>query len=329
MQHCRFERWTLAHGHFARMGGFTIPLPSDVPYAENGKYAKSASFRPQHLLRLLERQGRFDVLQGACGADITRVHDATWTGVLKFFILRLCPFAYYSIRRRSMGLEISPLEVVTVASVFLAICTQFFWWHKPQYLRKGLDLDIDMLCESTEGLREELEARARGIPIAEAYNKQSTMPIRLGFIQWHQQDDNNIDLRIHANYRDMIVFGLSTCHSILLLLPYWGLTFASDVGRRWWHFSLQCSASLSGILFILMTLDLLGRLCGWIKDAPPPEPAAYVRKVIHDGLPIFATVHLTVMVVIYTVTVLELQSPSRGILVAGPGDNIRSSSMWI
>jgi len=330
----------MAHGHFARMGGFVVELPDDTPsFVESTRCPKTVSVRAQHLLDLVNNtaEPRFDLLQKASKADITQVHNALATNVLMAFLLRLLPFAYYSIRRRHRALEISPLEVFAVAHIFMAVCIQIFWWDKSQYLRKGITLDRSTLCRLTKGFDSELSAAAKGMPVATAY--PLVLPARLGFVQWHQQDDNHLDLRIHATYRDMIVTFIAACHATIMLLPQWGLKFHTASERIWWQTPLKAMTILSGILFWLMTLDLIGRklserpgwfrfrkiwgakLCGWKPEDAPPGVANSVRWYLHHGLPLWATAYLVLTTIVLGVAVVDLLvRPQSGIFVVGPGD---------
>lgn len=334
----------MAHGHFARMGGFVVELLSDTPsIVESTHNPETVSVRPQHLLDLVRPQNpaeaRFDLLQEASKADIEQVHNALSTNVLTAFLVRLIPFVWYSVQRRRRSLEISPLEVFTVAHVFMAVCIQIFWWDKPQYLRRGIALDRSILCKLTKDFDKELEAAARKKHVAEAYPFDKVQPDRLGLVQWHQKDDNHLDLRIHATYRDMIVSFISICHAVIMILPHWDLKFETAQERDWWWTPLIAMVILSALLFVLMSLDLIGRklserpgadrfrkiwgakLCGWDPMKAPPGAAAIVRRVLHNGLPIFAMTYLALTSVVLTVAVLHLFERSHsGILVAGPGD---------
>jgi hypothetical protein len=293
---CLFEKWTMAHGHFVRMGGFVVELHNDTPsIVESTKCPETVSVRVQHFLDLVNNtaEPRFDLLQEASKADIKQVHDALATNVLMSFLLRLLPFAYYSIRRRHRALEISPLEVFAVAYIFMAVCIQIFWWDKPQFLRKGVILKRGILCQLTKDFGSELSAAAKVTPVATAY--PLILPARLGFVQWHSQDDNHINLRIHETYRDLIVTSIAVCHATIMLLPQWGLRFDTAGERIWWRMPLKAMTILSSIFFFLMSLDLVGTklserpgwswfrkiwgaaLCRWKREDAPPGAAEYVR----------------------------------------------------
>jgi hypothetical protein len=67
-------------------------------------------------------------------------------------------FVWYCYQRQHLGLETSPLEVLTVGHVFLTVVIEIFWWNKPPYLRLPIqNLDRQALCQAVPGLEQELE----------------------------------------------------------------------------------------------------------------------------------------------------------------------------
>jgi hypothetical protein len=258
-----FTKWTMAHGHFALMGGFTIGVPlttDDGLFLDESQDSREVvSLRPQQLFALFEKevhsQARFDLFTHISEAQIKQFHEY-YSIQHMFVLLRLLTFVWYCYQRQRLGLETSPLEVVTVGHVFMAVLIEIFWWDKPPYLRLPVqNLDRQALCQAIPGLERELYglAAAREKKTVDAYTSSPDFRI----IQWSPSQDIVVGLKYHTNYRVLIVFGLCTCHSaILMMRSVFRLSFPTPNESDIWD---MCSACLGGfglILFVNAALDL-------------------------------------------------------------------------
>ncbi|THU76973.1 hypothetical protein K435DRAFT_894766 [Dendrothele bispora CBS 962.96] len=130
--------WTKNHGHFLIMGGFAL--------FEDGKYLYTLEdadeFRPlrtrwspgapideSNLRRQIESQNSTDFL-----TKFIAVVQTTW------FILQC-------IARKTEGLVVTDLEIVTLAFALLNIATYVLWWNKPQRVRYPVKIDY---CRSAK-----------------------------------------------------------------------------------------------------------------------------------------------------------------------------------
>jgi hypothetical protein len=332
----------MAHGHFALAGGFTVailPTTNDAPSQnESQEFRKVASLTPQELFPLFEkedpRKARFDLFTQPSDVQIKQLHEYSYTSTLVTIALRLLVFVYFCCRRQSLGFEMSPLEVVTVGHVFMAVLIDIFWWDRPPYLRLPVhNLDRRALCEAIPGLEKKLDdlAEAEGKKVALAY-----MWSKFKLLQWLPGQDNGVGLRIHANYRAIIVFGLSACHSAILLFPDWRLSFPTPTESQLWHGFLKTSFGLSTAVAALAALDTLARhisakypkfkdhygviLDGTLTEVQRRGAASIARDVFNAFLLPLAIPILACITVAVVVAGSNFRQAAEGVYVLGPGD---------
>jgi hypothetical protein len=212
-QRLDFTKFTMAHGHFALMGGFTVSVP---PTTDDGLFLSESlesqevvSLRPQQLFALLEkddpRKARFDLFTQISDVQIKQLHEYSSTGHLVTIFGRLLMFAWYWYQRLHSKLETSPLEVLTVGHIFMAVLIEIFWWDKPPYLRLPIqNWDREALCQAIPGLERELKEvfAAQGKETVDAYTSPTFrvlqwLPGQFGWLPSKHHD--TVGLRIHAN----------------------------------------------------------------------------------------------------------------------------------
>ena len=124
--------WTLVHGFYAGMGGFIF---------------QSHNLSPDHQRLTLTARGV--ALLAECGLlpDIEKediLDKSKSDGLSK---LLACVQAAWIIveviGRRIGGLQVTLLEINTLAHVFCALIIYVVWWHKPQLVKKPTTLDGD------------------------------------------------------------------------------------------------------------------------------------------------------------------------------------------
>lgn len=336
---CFFPKWTILHGHFARQGGFQVLVSPESSSSEPSEKPDLASLRPQYILDILRNQenpcaGRFDLLADATKDDITAVIDTNKISDA-LCLARLSLFLYFVIRRAYIGLEASEMEVIAVGHIFLTFCIQVVWWDKPKFIRRpGITLPRRTLNQLNPELIEELKTIASGRPVAKAY--PLTLTGRFGVRRWYQQDDNHLDLRIHATFRNIIVFGIASIHAVIMTLSQWRLQHTSSIQLCAWLVPIVVSMAISGSILVLFILDLIGRKISERSDCfgkiwgaelcerkPRWErgPAAKVRGFVHGNFPRLAGLHSVLMSISICYALGKLFiDPSAGALVKGPGD---------
>lgn len=121
-----WRKWTLSHGHFLGMGGFTVVDPDKRYMKEEEQCAKVLTY------------GQFEqLLADPCFEfpDITKaeIQDRSKGDALSklIAILQSTYFILQCIARTQRGLAITELELVTLALASLNAVTFGFWWHKP------------------------------------------------------------------------------------------------------------------------------------------------------------------------------------------------------
>lgn len=332
----------MAHGHFALMGGFTVGVPLTInggPYlAESQGSQEVVSLRPQQLLALFEKevynQARFDLFTHTSEAQITQLHEYSSTQHA-FILLRLFSFVWYCYQRQRLGLETSPLKVVTVGHVFMAVLIEIFWWDKPPYLRLPVqNLDRQALCQAIPGLERELDglAAARGKKTVDAYT--SSPDIRI--LQWLPSQDIVVGLKYHGNYQALIVFGLCTCHSALLMIR-WVFRLSFPTPRETWIWD-KCSGCLCGwsLIFVYAALDLPAqhisekfpkfmksmKRYGVFLESTPAKDAK--DRTFGEGFNVLlqwmGAVFLMWHTSLVVVATINFRQASEGIYAVGPGD---------
>lgn len=124
--------WTLVHGFYAGMGGFVF---------------QSNKVSPDHGRLTLTARGV--ALLAECGLlpDIERediLDKSKSDGLSKFLAcIQAAWMIVQVIGRRIGGLQVTLLEINTLAHVFCALIIYVVWWHKPQLVKKPTTLDGD------------------------------------------------------------------------------------------------------------------------------------------------------------------------------------------
>jgi hypothetical protein len=334
---CTFERWTIAHGFFVVMGGLTIELPpneDDHSSAENQQAIGTASVDTSRILQLIDQEARFDLFKHMTTAQINQVREATSNSVL-FLIAKLLYFAAMVIRRRGLGYTVTPLEVLTTSHIFLTLCIMAFWWHKPPYLREGIALSQQALLAEFEDLAEELDAHRKGTK----FNFSYTRPPYFGLRPWHRQDDNGLT-REEANYRALALFPICFCHAGVSVLPFWRLTFPSEMERQLWQSIVFYSCGLASVITILAITDSVVRVMvtrwPWFEDIWTKTKAnkshsrntQWLRDRINDALYFVVVPPLVSIAVLLGLAAAAFRNAPDGVYVAGPGDLYRRNGTY-
>ena len=141
----KWKKWTLAHGHLFEMGGYTLVDPDckDVaPEERIGAVLTIESFRDNPHLD-----------SNITLPEITEDEIQDWSkgdGLLKLIaVLQFSWFILQCVARRVEGLELTEIEIVTLALASINVVTSAVWWHKP--LRKQVPVEVYL---ETEGRNE-------------------------------------------------------------------------------------------------------------------------------------------------------------------------------
>jgi hypothetical protein len=345
-QRLDFEKWTTAHGHFALMGGFTVGIPTTtddrLPLYDSPGSQKVLSLKPRQLFALFEkedpRKARFDLFTQVSEAQIKQLHEYSSTGHLITIIGRLLMFVWYCCRRQHLGLETSPLEVLTVGHVFKAVVIEIFWWNKPPYLRLPIqNLDRQALCQAVPGLDRELEdvAAAQGKNTVGAYMSLRNFRVHQWLTNqpvWRLTHFDGVGLGIHANYRTFIVSGLCACHSAIIVLPTWRMGLGHIAGG---HFDFYLASS--AIIAFVAALDtvawhlsdkipkfrkLHNNIWGYtpLSDIQDDTVASHVNYAMDSTIFFSGTPILVFNAAAVLFNGLNFRQASKGIYAVGPGD---------
>ena len=331
------------------MGGFTLNPPlteadENPSLLEKQENVEPVSLKPVQLLALLDTndptKARFDLFGHVSATQIKQVQESASMGYITTIITRLLMFVYHCHKRQQSNLDLSPLEIITIGHVFLALVIEIFWWHRPAYLRPpGIDLDQETLCQALPGLKQELEDRRNAARAKNSVDAYTSAP-SFNVLQWLPQQDNGIGLRIHANYRAVVVFGLTACHSALMLYLSWHTTFPTPTEHQLWYSFLGYSFILSILIAILAALDTAARhvsqrsprireLYGAVLDGTPDEEqrvgvAGAVRKAINEFILLPAVIPVFMcLAALAMIAGFNFRQPAGGsIYVAGSGDRM-------
>ncbi|KAM0694993.1 hypothetical protein Q7P36_005349 [Cladosporium allicinum] len=332
----------MAHGYFALMGGFTVGVEPSLNESQDSPEVVSLTL--EHLFTLVEkkdhRKARFDLFTQISESQIKQLHEYSYIRHLVTMV-RLLSFVWHCYQRQHLGLETSPLEVLTVGHVFMAILIEIFWWNKPPYLRLPIqNLDRQALCQAIPGLEQELDglAAAQGRTTVDAYTSSSNFRV----LQWQPSQDKVVGLRSHANFPATIVFALCACHSYILLLPEWRLTFPTSRETLIWR-QIAAFPFFSGALivpFCVAWLALSHAPLQRIIDHILPELPVEQYGAIQEGTPRehvnfpflpyridFGDLLLSVGATLFTLATLlvvlaaiNFRRASLGVYAVGPGD---------
>jgi hypothetical protein len=315
-----FTKFTMAHGHFALMGGFTVGVPltaNDEPSLDEGQDSPEVvSLRLEQLFALVEkkdhRKARFDLFAQISENQIKQLHEYSYIQHLVTMV-RLLSFVWHCYQRQRLGLETSPLEVLTVGHVFMAILIEIFWWNKPPYLRLPIqNLDRQALCQAIPGLEQELDGRAaaRGKKTVDAYTSSPTFRV----LQWLPSQDKVVGLESHSNFPAAIVSFLCACNSAIIWFPDWRLKFPTVEETLIWD-NIVFFMLILGAPFIPASIAL------HIADRADPEVQNELSE--RDFEKMVLQVGLTCLMLTTTLVVLaaiNFRRASEGIYAVGPGD---------
>ena len=343
-----FTKFTMAHGHFALMGGFTVGVPltaNDEPSLDESQDSPEVvSLRLEQLFALVEkkdhRKARFDLFAQISENLIKQLHEYSYIQHLVTMV-RLLSFVWHCYQRQRLGLETSPLEVLTVGHVFMAILIEIFWWNKPPYLRLPIqNLDRQALCQAIPGLEQELDGRAaaRGkkhyrIQRCPVHNRWAltqcekktayTSSPNFRFLQWLPSQDKVVGLRSHANFPAIIVSVLCACHSAIIWFPEWRVEFPTYAETCIWD-NLMFFLFASGAVYIpgFIAIDIASRALFEVsvREGFGLDDFKLSERNFED---LFESVELTCLITTTTLVVLatiNFRRASEGIYAVGPGD---------
>lgn len=124
--------WSLVHGFYAGMGGFVF---------------QSDNLHPNHQRLTLTARGVALLAESGLLPDIEKediLDKSKSDGLSKCLACVQAAWMIVEvIGRRRGGLQITLLEINTLAHVFCALITYVIWWHKPQLVKKPTILDGD------------------------------------------------------------------------------------------------------------------------------------------------------------------------------------------
>ena len=118
-----WEKWTLKHGHFLQMGGFTLvdPEKKTAPPNERQQTVLTLDYFNAHRdieIPIITSAAIEDRSKGDALTKIIAILQTTW-------------FIVQCIARGQQRLALTELELVTLALASLNAVTFAIWWHKP------------------------------------------------------------------------------------------------------------------------------------------------------------------------------------------------------
>jgi hypothetical protein len=125
--------WSLRHGFFAVMGGFTVAVPPESDWILNGKH----TLTPRGVL-LLARMKLLPNLRKEtikCRRKVSSLAKALVCVQAAWIVVE-------TIARKASGLPITLLELHTLAHAGCALAMYVAWWYKPQDVEEPLTIDI-------------------------------------------------------------------------------------------------------------------------------------------------------------------------------------------
>ncbi|PVI02225.1 hypothetical protein DM02DRAFT_613069 [Periconia macrospinosa] len=142
-------KFTMSHAFFARMGGFVLR------YREQDPGQKMQGQRPDKRITVLHLKG-VAILEDygiSFNVDSEDIEDRSKAdGFTKLFALvQAGSLVVQSIARKAKGLQITELELMTIAFTACALATYILWWHKPFDAERAIVLDFpDLHAEHRE-----------------------------------------------------------------------------------------------------------------------------------------------------------------------------------
>lgn len=129
----KFERWTLKHSYFARMGGFVISAESTDDKKKENEPMRSGR-------QLLEQGAKLS--EDICERLELEIIDKSKADFLTkaLAITQITRFLFETIARGVGSLAVSPLEYFTSAHVLSALLMYIFWFHKPHGVMEKITL---------------------------------------------------------------------------------------------------------------------------------------------------------------------------------------------
>ena len=118
-----WRKWTLKHGHFLAMGGFTLldPEMKDAAPNEHRHTVLTLDYFRTHPDIEIPRVTAADIEDRSKGDALSKI----------IAILQTTWFIVQCIARGQQRLALTELELVTLALASLNAVTFAIWWHKP------------------------------------------------------------------------------------------------------------------------------------------------------------------------------------------------------
>ena len=144
--------FTLVHAHYAAMGGFRLLRIEQEKSAEDGRLS-----RPRSLVEAKDESIALNAMQLAHGRLVGSIppfplpskEDINEKSKSNIFAKGIALPQIYGllasvVARGCQGLEVSQLEIITLAFMSCALLTYGFWWNKPQDINTPILLEVSL-----------------------------------------------------------------------------------------------------------------------------------------------------------------------------------------
>ena len=144
--------FTLVHAHYAAMGGFRLLRTTGEKSAEDRNLP-----RPRSLVEANDKSTVLNAIQLAHGRSKglippfplpskKDINDKSKSNAFTkaIALIQICGLLASVIARGCQGLEVSQLEIITLAFVGCTLLTYGFWWNKPQDINTPILLPISL-----------------------------------------------------------------------------------------------------------------------------------------------------------------------------------------
>ena len=253
--------WTMRHAFFADMGGYLLSAPDLRPFPIDG----------QQLFYLV--QNHYIDYPDVTESTIWDKNKADGFARL-ITLFQITWFLVQSIGRAVQGLDISTLELSTLAFIFCTMNTFFFWRHKPLDVVTPILLDCHTRLEdilSAAGIDPSVQYSETPLDFVKPSVSRSSLvaPFWLGLsnvLDWRRRR-SSLPIRSFDNSRttpprgvklaDMLFAIVFTFSYFAIHLIGWNFAFPSKTEQVLWR---AASLTLLGSLVVYYLAILLGQL---------------------------------------------------------------------
>jgi hypothetical protein len=202
------EEWSWTHGFFASMNGFQVQCPDGTKYALRVEELNWLEKREIIRIPVLPKEEILDRNKTDALAKLIACLQSGWLMV-------------QAIARIAEGLDISALEIMTIAFVLSTFVTYGFWWMKPS------DIELGNTVLATKEKNDWWPEMCKDLPVTQW---------RIEEVEKHVYGVGDMHFNAHS-FLHNVIFNIGASLFGAFHLLAWDIAFPSPIERLLWRIS--------------------------------------------------------------------------------------------